>query len=93
MRDTFLLSVRRKAAPLALAAGLLASSYSAVLARDLDPDLRQYVIVSCSQDAYRLCPQSLSNEKDAVLCMRSKRSQLDQICRVAYEKAVRVLAQ
>jgi hypothetical protein len=62
-------------------------------ARELDPDLRQNVIASCSQDAYRLCPQSLGSEHDAVSCMKSKRSQLDQICRVAYDKAARVLRQ
>jgi hypothetical protein len=62
-------------------------------ARDLDPDLRQYVIASCSVDAYRLCPQSLGNEHDAVSCMKSKRDQLAQTCRVAYDKVARVLRQ
>ena len=65
----------------------------AASARELDPDLRQYVIASCSQDAYRLCPQSLGSEHDAVSCMKTKRSQLSQTCGVAYEKAVRVLRQ
>jgi hypothetical protein len=51
------------------------------------------VIASCSSDAYRLCPQSLGSESDAVSCMKSKRSQLEQTCRVAYDKVVRVLAQ
>jgi hypothetical protein len=62
-------------------------------ARELDPDLRQQVIASCSQDAYRLCPQSLGSEQDAVSCMKSKRSQLEQTCRVAYDKVARVLRQ
>jgi hypothetical protein len=62
-------------------------------ARELDPDLRQNVIASCSQDAFRLCPQSLGNEHDAVSCMKSKRSQLAQTCRVAYDKVARVLRQ
>ena len=93
MRDNLSLAIRRSAPRFALAAGLFASSYGAALARDLDPDLRQFVIASCSQDAYRLCPQSLSSEKDAVSCMRSKRSQLAGVCRTAYDKAARVLAQ
>jgi hypothetical protein len=61
-------------------------------ARDLDPELRQFVIASCSQDAFRLCPQALNSEHEAVSCMRGKRSQLNQICRTAYDKAARVLA-
>jgi hypothetical protein len=73
---------------LAICAGLT----NAALAQDLDPNMRQLVIASCSTDAYRLCPQSLGSEKDAVSCMASKRRQLGQICRVAYDKAARVLA-
>jgi len=77
---------------------LLATIFAGVVlncgfARDLDPDLRQYVIANCSQDAYRLCPQSLGSEHDAVNCMRAKRSQLVQTCRAAYDKVARVLAQ
>jgi hypothetical protein len=68
-------------------------SVSAAMAKDLDPQTRQAVISSCSTDAYRLCPQSLASEKDAVHCMATKRRELGQICRVAYEKAVRTLAQ
>ena len=74
----------------AAAAGVLAFGADA---RDLDPSLKQYVIASCSEDAFRLCPQSLGNEHDAVSCMRSKRSLLNQTCRAAYDKAVHVLAQ
>jgi len=55
--------------------------------------MRQYVIANCSEDAYRLCPQSLGSEHDAVSCMKSKRSLLNQTCRSAYDKVVRVLAQ
>ncbi len=80
----------------ALASASVAVSLCASLAaeaRDIDPELRQYVIASCSSDAYRLCPQSLGSEREAVNCMKSKRAQLDKTCRVAYDKAVRVLAQ
>ncbi len=83
----------RPSTQLNLAAAFLIGSFGFAAARDLDPDLRQYVIASCSQDAYRLCPQSLGNEKDTVACMKGKRTQLNQVCRTAYEKAVRVLAQ
>jgi hypothetical protein len=62
-------------------------------ARELDPELRQYVIVSCSQDAYRLCPQSMNSEREAADCMRGKRAQLNKTCRVAFDKVARVLAQ
>ena len=70
-----------------------ALSVNAAMAKDLDPQTRQFVIASCSTDAYRLCPQSLGNEKEAVNCMSSKRRELGQVCRVAYEKAVHILAQ
>jgi hypothetical protein len=60
-------------------------------ARKLDAAMQQYVIASCSDDAFRLCPSSLGSENDAVACMRSKRAQLNQTCRVAYDKAVRTL--
>ena len=76
--------------------GVFAATFglaSATQARDLDPELRQIVIVSCSQDAFRLCPQSLSSEKDAVACMRAKRAQLDHACRSAYDKVARVLSE
>lgn len=74
----------------AAAAGALAFGAQA---RDLDPTLKQYVIVSCSEDAYRLCPQALGSEQDAVSCMKTKRNQLNQTCRAAYDKAIHVLAQ
>jgi len=75
---------------LALAAVALAGAASA---KDLDPDLRQQVIASCSGDAMRLCPQSLNNESEAVSCMRKKRRDLTPVCRAAYDQVVRVLAQ
>jgi len=75
-----------------LALGAMVATIDAACARDLDPELRQYVIASCSTDAYRLCPQSLGSEHDAVSCMKSKRSQLNQVCRSAYDKAARTLA-
>ena len=74
----------------AMAAGALAFGAQA---RDLDPALKQYVIASCSEDAYRLCPQSLGSEREAVSCMSHKRAQLNQTCRGAYDKAVRILSQ
>jgi hypothetical protein len=64
-----------------------------VNAKDLNPDLRQQVIASCSSDAIRLCPQSLSSQDEAVSCMRKKRHDLTPVCRAAYEQVVRVLAQ
>lgn len=76
--------------------GLLAScalGAGAAQARDLDPETRQFVIVSCSVDAQRLCPQSLSSQQDAVSCMKTKRRELGQSCRSAYDKAVRILSQ
>lgn len=79
----------------AMAGAVAAMSFCAALAaeaREIDPELRQYVITSCSTDAYRLCPQSLGNESEAVRCMRKNRAQLNRICRVAYDKVVRVLA-
>lgn len=75
-----------------LALGAMVAAINAASARDLDPELRQYVIASCSDDAYRLCPQSLGNEHDAVSCMKSKRAQLNRVCRTAYDKAARTLA-
>jgi hypothetical protein len=78
----------------AFAGPLAAVSFCAALAaqaREIDPQLREYVITSCSTDAYRLCPQALGDETAAVQCMRKNRSQLNQICRVAYDKVVRVL--
>jgi len=78
----------------ALSSAVVALSFCTALAaqaREIDPELRQYVIANCSDDAYRLCPQSLGNENDAVKCMRKNRSQLNQTCRVAYDKVVRVM--
>jgi hypothetical protein len=80
----------------AVAGAIAAASLCAALAaqaREIDPELRQYVINSCSTDAYRFCPQSLGNESEAVKCMRKNRAQLNKVCRVAYDKAVRVLRQ
>lgn len=80
---------------LGLAHAIVAASMlvGAANAAELAPDMRQYVIASCSADAFRLCPQSLDSENSAVKCMRTKRRELGQTCRVAYDKAVRVLAQ
>ena len=78
----------------AVAVAFVAVSFGAALAaqaREIDAELRQYVITSCSTDAYRLCPQSLGDEGEAVKCMRKYRSQLNLTCRVAYDKVVHVL--
>ena len=75
-----------------LALGAMVAAINAASARDLDPELRQYVMASCSDDAYRLCPQSLGSEHDAVSCMKSKRAQLNRLCRSAYDKAAHQLA-
>ena len=72
-----------------IAAGL---AVGAAQARDLDPETRNYVIATCSTDAYRLCPQSLSNEQAAVSCMRARRRELGSACRVAYDRVARILA-
>jgi len=80
----------------ALSSAVVTLSFCAAFAaqaRELDPELRQYVIANCSNDAYRLCPQSLGNEHDAVKCMRKNRAQLNRSCRAAYDKVVRVLAE
>ena len=71
----------------------MAAALSAADARELDPNLKQYVIATCSSDAYRLCPMSLGSERDAVSCMKTKRAQLNHACRVAYDKVARILAQ
>lgn len=76
-----------------LTAGALVAALGAADARELDPNLKQYVIVTCSEDAYRLCPQSLGSEHDAVACMKTKRAQLNHACRVAYDKVARILSQ
>ena len=74
-------------------AGLALILCGAGQARDLDADLRQQVVASCSADAYRLCPQSLGSENEAVSCMRKKRRDLTPVCRAAYDQVVSVLAQ
>ncbi len=63
------------------------------LASELAPDLKQEVISNCAPDAYRLCPQSLSSVSDAAVCMRHNRAHLTPTCRVAFDRAVRILAQ
>jgi hypothetical protein len=80
---------------LRLARSVVAASalVGAANAGELAPEMRQYVIASCSADAYRLCPQSLDSANSAVKCMRAKRRELGQTCRVAYDKVARILAQ
>jgi hypothetical protein len=75
----------------ALAAGVLIAALGAANARELDDSMKQYVIASCSDDAFRLCPTSLGSTSDAVACMKAKRAQLNQTCRVAYDKVVYTL--
>ena len=75
----------------AIAAGALVAAAGAADARELDDSMKQYVIASCSNDAFRLCPTSLGSTSDAVACMKAKRAQLNQTCRVAYYKVVYTL--
>jgi hypothetical protein len=77
----------------AFVACIVFAASKAADARELDPSLKQYVIASCSVDAMRLCPQSLGNESEAVACMKARRAELNQTCRVAYDKVVRTLRQ
>ncbi len=77
----------------ALASAVLLAIVPAADARELDAALKSYVIASCSDDAFRLCPTALASESDAVACMKAKRAQLNQTCRSAYDKAVRTLRQ
>jgi hypothetical protein len=79
-------------AVVALSAGAVLFLVSGAVARELDPQMRQNVIFSCSADAYRLCPQSLGTEREAVECMKRKRRELGPACRTAYDKVVRILA-
>lgn len=93
MRDfnLSLIGARRLRALLVSAA--VSVSCATAIAKNLDPDLRQQVLASCSADAYRLCPQSLGSEGEAVSCMRKKRHELTDTCRTAYDRVVRTLAQ
>lgn len=78
---------------LAGAVVVLAATQGAALAGEITPDLKQEVMSNCAQDAYRLCPQSLSSVSEAAACMRHKRGELAPVCRVSFDRAVRVLAQ
>jgi hypothetical protein len=85
---TFYPTLRAVAAAIAI---LSSGATWAAQAREIDSQLRDDVIASCSTDAYRLCPQSLGDESAAVKCMRKNRAQLNKTCRVVYDKVVRVL--
>ena len=65
----------------------------AVWATPLAPDQQQEVIATCSPDAYRLCPQSMSSVSEVAICMRRKHSELSPTCRISFDKVVRILAQ
>lgn len=60
-------------------------------ANDVSPELRQRALDTCSGDAMRLCPLSMSDEASAVSCLASKRPQLTPSCRVVYDQVARVL--
>ena len=76
-----------------LAGALVALAAMGAQAGELSADLKQEVLANCMSDAYRLCPQSLGSVSEAAACMRGKHAQLTPLCRVAFDRAARVLAQ
>ena len=78
-------------APLGVALALAMVSPSLAGAQDVSPELRQAALDNCTGDAVRLCPQSLTDEGQAISCMSTKRAQLSQSCRVVYDRVARVL--
>ena len=78
-------------APLGVALALAMVSPCLAGAQDVSPELRQAALDNCTGDAVRLCPQSLTDEGQAISCMSTKRSQLSQSCRVVYDRVARVL--
>ena len=79
------------AAPLGVVLALAMASPSLAGPQDVSPELRQAALDNCTGDAVRLCPQSLTDEDQAVSCLSSKRSQLSRSCRVVYDQVARVL--
>ena len=81
----------RIAAPLGVALALAVVLPCLAGARDVTPKLRQAALDNCTGDAVRLCPQSLTDEGQAVSCMATKRPQLSPSCRAVYDKVARLL--
>lgn len=81
------------AAPLGVVLALAVASPCLAGAQDVSPELRQAALDNCTGDAVRLCPQSLTDEGQAVSCMATKRPQLSPNCRVVYDRVARVLKQ
>ncbi len=81
------------AAPLGLMLALTLTSSALAGATDVSPELRQRALVTCTDDALRLCPSSLTDEAAAVSCMAGHRPQLTPSCRVVYDQVARVLRQ
>ena len=59
--------------------------------QDISPALRQKTIAVCTGDAERLCPDSLSNEEQAISCLAGKRSQLNSACKSSYDQVAHIL--
>ncbi len=81
------------AAPLGFLLSLALTSAALAGASDVSPELRQRALDTCTGDALRLCPSSLTDEASAVSCMAGHRPQLTQSCRVVYDQVARVLKQ
>lgn len=81
------------AVPLSVAITLMTSTACFAGPQDVSPELRQRVIQTCTNDAVRLCPTSLTDEVQTVSCMSNKRPQLTTSCRVIYDQVARLLKQ
>ena len=81
------------AAPLGLILSLALTSAALAGVRDVSPELRQRALDTCTGDALRLCPTSISDEASAVSCMAGHRPQLTPSCRTVYDQVARVLRQ
>ena len=74
-----------------IAIALLSSSACLAGPQNISSELREQAIQNCGGDAVRLCPQSLTDEGQAVSCLATKRPQLSQSCRVVYDQVARLL--
>ena len=81
------------AAPLGLLLSLALTSAALAGMDDVSPELRRRAVDTCSGDAMRLCPMSMTDEAAAVSCMAGKRPQLTPPCRVVYDQVARLLKQ
>ena len=78
-------------APLGILLFLGLTSAALAGVNDVSPELRQRALDTCTGDALRLCPMSMTDEASAVSCMAGKRLQLTQSCRAVYDQVVHVL--